>query len=935
MMNLRIIPVILLAVFSFCSAAARSMNPAPVCGLLDRVGGKGMSERIVTIVDEKLSSEGKDIFVISSRRGCPMIMGNSMSALTAGIGWYLNHYVHVNISWNSLTADMKDLVFPVPEHEDRHECSADYRYYLNYCTFSYSMAFWTEDRWLKEVDWMALHGINMPLMLVGADVVWRNVCLELGYSDKEISDYIAGPGFQAWWLMNNLEGWGGPNPDWWYVRQERLCRTILGRMRELGMEAVLPGYSGMVPDNAADKLGLAVADPGKWCSGFQRPGFLLPTDERFEQISKMYYKHLEALMGTSRYYSMDPFHEGGSTRGVNVGAAYKAVLKQMKEASPDSKWVIQSWQDNPRKAAMEAVPHGDFIILDLFSDGMPKWQDGYMGHDFVWCMLHNYGGRTGIHGRFRGTVDGYFDALEKYPQTCRGIGATPEGIETNPVLYDLLFELPWMQERPQTGRWIDDLVQARYGKPSRKMSEAWMLLVDSILDCRTSQQGTSEPVVCARPSLDVNSVSSWSTCEIYYDHKEVKKAALLMTEAGKEFSGNRNYEYDLTDVVRQTMADSAYFLLKDISASYHAGNKDEFRAGYRRFLDLILEMDRMLARNRDFTLDKWTRSARSICDEVEGTEEADRNWMEWNARTLVSVWGTRKSAEQGGLRDYSNRMWSGLLKDFYYPRWEKFFRSLEDGDEDVASEDWFRTDSLWTRKMSGAADTLAVMTYNLRFGELASMKQLADYISGQKPDIVALQECDWNTHRESVPHQHDIQFVNELAFHTGMFGLYGKTINFSGGYYGIGLLSRFPVVGYERILLPNDSGRERRAMLVARIELPSKKILTVCCTHLDVSSPTLRRRQLDFISQHLKDCGPVVLAGDMNATPEELEYMNVQWMDITDSSFTCPASEPSKKIDYIYVSPYDSFGLVDTQTMKDPGLSDHLPLKSEILLFHD
>lgn len=196
MTKMRIIPLSLLLIMSLYTAVARNVNPAPVCELLDRVGGEGTSERIVTMVDEKLSSEGKDVFVIGSRKGLPLVKGSSISALTAGIGWYLNHYVNVNISWNNLTTDMKSLAFPVPEQEDRHECSADYRYYLNYCTFSYSMAFWTEDRWLKEVDWMALHGINMPLMLVGADVVWRNVCRELGYSDKDISDYIAGPGFK-------------------------------------------------------------------------------------------------------------------------------------------------------------------------------------------------------------------------------------------------------------------------------------------------------------------------------------------------------------------------------------------------------------------------------------------------------------------------------------------------------------------------------------------------------------------------------------------------------------------------------------------------------------------------------------------------------------------------------------------------------------------
>lgn len=55
--------------------------------------------------------------------------------------------------------------------------------------------------------------------------------------------------------MNNLEGWGGPNPDSWYERQEELQKRILKRMREYGIEPVLPGYSGMVPHNAKDRLG--------------------------------------------------------------------------------------------------------------------------------------------------------------------------------------------------------------------------------------------------------------------------------------------------------------------------------------------------------------------------------------------------------------------------------------------------------------------------------------------------------------------------------------------------------------------------------------------------------------------------------------------------------------------------------------------------------
>lgn len=677
--------------------ACSDRNPEAVTDMLDRIGGEGASGLFETRISRSISENGEDTFIIGSRKGKPYIQGSSLSALTTGIGWYLNHYAHINISWNNLTADLKTAVLPLPEKEEKRASSAVHRYYLNYCTFSYSMAFWEKDRWQKEIDWMALHGINMPLMLVGTDVVWKNMLEEAGYSDEETDGFIGGPGFQAWWLMNNLEGWGGPNPDWWYERQEDLCRFILGRMRELGMEPVLPGYSGMLPNNAAEKMGVNVSDPGHWCAAFRRPAFLQPVDERFGEIARMYYRHLEDLMGKSRYYSMDPFHEGGSTEGVDVKAAYKAIYDQMKAHSPEASWVIQSWQENPRREALEAVPQGGYVILDLFSDGSPKWHDGYEGHDFLWCMLHNFGGRTGMHGRLTSTMEGYFDALEKYPETMKGIGATPEGIETNPILYDALYELPWMRKE-ECSEWVSSYTSARYGISSKTMEEAWKLLADSVLDCPTDQQGVSEAVVCARPSLNVKSVSEWSTCRIYHDPAMVRQAAAAMLKEKENLAGDPDYRHDVVDVVRQALTDSSYFLLERIAEYHEKGDRKGFRKSYEAFLEMIADMDRLLSSTELFSLHRWISSARGVCDEAEGTTEEDRDWMEWNARTLISTWGPEGAAEKGHLHDYSNRQWGGMLKSFYLPRWEMFFKALENGEAVPESSEWFRIEESWTRR---------------------------------------------------------------------------------------------------------------------------------------------------------------------------------------------------------------------------------------------
>jgi endonuclease/exonuclease/phosphatase family metal-dependent hydrolase len=178
-------------------------------------------------------------------------------------------------------------------------------------------------------------------------------------------------------------------------------------------------------------------------------------------------------------------------------------------------------------------------------------------------------------------------------------------------------------------------------------------------------------------------------------------------------------------------------------------------------------------------------------------------------------------------------------------------------------------------------------------------------------------------------------FVNELAYHTGMFGIYGKSINYTGGYYGIGILSRYPILRYERVLLPNDGKTEQRSMLIADIELPNGTVITFVNTHLEVKTAQMRIEQVQFINEYLKDCpNHLFLAGDMNAIPdtEEMEMLRQGWSDITDRVFTYSTSKPQIKIDYIYTKPSENVELLGTEVQEDIKLSDHFPVISTIVL---
>lgn len=751
-------------------------NPAAVVALANRIGGEDTAEKFKFVLDPSLNSK-QEAFALGSDDGKILIKGTTISAITTGLGWYLNNVAKVNIAWNALNEttladnnsgkgleikegevdtsvegkqlskrrrkasrnaepaakpyfDFTGINLPLPSDEEVHVSDAKYRYYLNTCTFGYSMTSWTWTRWQQEIDWMALHGINMPLQLVGMEEVWRkfltmedaNGNRKYGYTDEEAKAFVAGPAFIAWWAMNNLEGWGGTaagsksgynnlpgaggvQDDAWYARQKKLADSIVTRQRELGMQPVLPGWSGMVPTNFASKSGYATrGNGGNWAGDFVRP-LLLNVNigaDKYAEIAADYYACLKEVMGESQYYSMDPFHEGG---GAGTMEDYEALYAAMEAAKPGSQWVIQQWQwSATQKYSLTAVPAGKLIVLDLFSDGSPAFDDynGYAPQDAVFCAIPNFGGRSGLMGRLQNVTDNYFKFKGKYA-SIKGIGTAPEAIEQTPVTYDLIYQLPWMNgQKPDVAAWVDNYAVARYGKDNAVVKEAWSLLRQGPLNYGADGiQGPVEDVWAARPNLDANKASSWGKTladaggtytparrQMLIDavYKLIDQEDELALVDGSIYKSN--YNYDLVEFGGGVMADYAYDLLLGIRAAKNAEgtNGATYKARRDAFLQLILDMDAFRGTNLNFRLGKWTQEARAAAGEVEGATTATPDWYEYNnARTILSTW----SSPGTNLNDYSYRSWQGLLKDYYYKRWKYYFdNNCTDGEYKYFEWNW-------------------------------------------------------------------------------------------------------------------------------------------------------------------------------------------------------------------------------------------------------
>ncbi len=205
---------------------------------------------IIGFIEKK---KGKDCFEIESAGNKIMLRGNNGISIASALNYYLENLAHCSITWNGINLYLPKTL-PVVGKKIEKETPYKYRYYLNYCTFNYTMSWWNWDRWQREIDWMAMNGISMPLAITGQNSIWKRVYNTLGFSDKELEGFFSGPAYFNWFWMGNLDAWGGPLPQSWMKGHEALQKKILERERGLGMTPILPAFTGHVPASFKEKF---------------------------------------------------------------------------------------------------------------------------------------------------------------------------------------------------------------------------------------------------------------------------------------------------------------------------------------------------------------------------------------------------------------------------------------------------------------------------------------------------------------------------------------------------------------------------------------------------------------------------------------------------------------------------------------------------------
>ncbi len=640
----------------------------------------GLARRIMgpqakSIVFEKIASQ-TDTYEIESVGGKVHIRANNANSMAVGLNWYLQNCCLANVSWYD--CNPVELPAALPQVEGKVSASAEVptRFFLNYCTYGYTMPWWNWDQWERLIDWMALNGVNMPLAITGQEAVWQKVWEKYGLTDEQIRAFFTGPAHLPWQRMCNLDRWQGPLPQSWIDGQAKLQKKILRRERELNMTPVLPAFAGHVPEELAQTVGEKIDTfRVSYWGGFAdkyRCTFLSPMDSLYTDIQKTFLEEQTRMYGTDHIYGVDPFNEVDAPfwDPETLAKMSKGIYESLAAVDPDAVWLQMGWlfyadpahwTDENIKAYLTAVPQGRMIIMDYYCDYTQIWQrtEKFYGQDFIWCYLGNFGGMTGIEGDMHLNASRIEETLRGGGPGFKGVGATLEGFGVNEPVYEAVFAKVW-DNAPSVDGYVDNIADRHLGRRDDAFREAWHIIADKV--SKTHTETSSSGVISAHPNLE----GKWHWTTIYqrgYDHSDLDRAWSLM----QNVEGGSNYlAYDKANVHRQVLSNRAEGLRDAFAAAYRKGDRAAMLQAKSDFLSLCDEMTSVLRTRHEFSLDDWIADARSW-----GRDEREKDYFETNARTLISVWG-----DSFHLWDYANRDFDGLCDTYYKVRWERFFDAV-------------------------------------------------------------------------------------------------------------------------------------------------------------------------------------------------------------------------------------------------------------------
>lgn len=651
--------------------------------------GKSLPLKLSIRLDTAISTNW---FSVDVTRDSLFITGNSNVSLCRGFYDFIKRHKAGICTWSG-----KRINFPsLYKKNERYRVTAPFKnyYYLNAVTFGYTMPFWNWARWEKEIDWMALHGINMPLSLTAYEAILKKVLVKMGMQEDSINEFFTGPAHLPWSRMGNVSRIDGPLSDEWYKNQIILEHKIINRMRELDMHPICPGFAGFVPKGILRKYPNAHLTKTTWLNRFHSY-MISPTDPLFQKIETAFVKEWEAEFGKCDYYLIDCFNEmelpNKEPKGHNnpdISSYGKSVFQALNAADPDAVWVMQGWMFGYQrniwtptvlKSFLSQIPDDKILLLDLASDynkfiwkNCYNWEyyKGFYDKPWIYSTIPNMGGRNALNGILGYYANGKFEALKsRNSGNLVGFGTAPEGIENNDIIYELIMDSGWTSDSVNLKEWARNYFLARYGDCSPRLFQAWYRMTVSTYWHFTDSSWFNWQL---RPG---STPTSGLKADSDYYHSTEHFFQIIGSNATSDLM-----RHDMIDWTSDYIGHKLDGLLTVINHDYV--QKDTIGAIGKefQFKKLLLELDYILSADPKRRLSTWLQYAYSCPG-----DSSEKKQYGTEAKRLITIWGPPAN-------DYSVRMWSELIRYYYWPRWHKYFQKRNGEPSDFDQIDQWEKD---------------------------------------------------------------------------------------------------------------------------------------------------------------------------------------------------------------------------------------------------
>lgn len=595
------------------------------------------------------SPDGLDRYEIYAEDGKVVLAGNGSLSLAMAYYRYLNQYCGIVITSGDYDISTTGTT-PLPTEKIEFCSKQKIRARTSHEFFSLEGNYWGFDRWEKEIDFMAMHGINTAYQPIGFDGVLANVLRAFGMDEKFCLEFSSGPAFLSRQLTGNIAGVNSVNSRDYLNRKIYIGKKITEREKELGITPVFPAALPSVPFSLRKKyIKMDIFKAPLWFN--LPPIFFIKSENAFFEIfNDKFLKMQRELLGETKSYFFEPLYEVNQ-KGYNsyLSSMGERLSEVLDEFDPDA--VCYTHLSAINKEFFKEIngrkfifikDSGDFSLLD--------------GKKYIVPIKGNIYGRTSVYGDIEKVCACPFE------KDGNALGTTLEldTFSQNPLYCAAALKAVSANEAFDSDEFTRDFAQKRYKTDA--YTEA-LLKVKKL--CYVSDDSVGS-IICARPTTVINHTAPFDTMERKYDYKELFEIVKGMLESNERKIDT--LREDIQSLLRQALSDFAYPVYKIATEFFRNKNVNNFEQASNLFLEICEDIDRLLKTREETNLSTHFEAAHSLGNSKEEKETLDINYL-----MLHTIWGP---LEHSIIYDIAWAEWGGLVKDYYAKRWFMYFRSL-------------------------------------------------------------------------------------------------------------------------------------------------------------------------------------------------------------------------------------------------------------------